>query len=86
MLSEMLKKRDLFPESRLDNERKDAAKEVIRDCAETLVIAMRAAELYGRMTRKDVEDYVLETLEEFEKHYYSEAPEEFEFFIRMMMM
>lgn len=85
MLSERLKNKELFPDSRLDNRYKELAKDMLKDVVENLVIGMRAAEKYGGMSQEDVEQYVIERLEEVEKRYYSDSDEEFDYFVRAFL-
>ena len=85
MLSERLKNKELFPDSRLDNRYKKLAKDLLKDVVENLVIGMRVAEYYSNMSAEEVEQFVIEWLEECEKRYYSETPEDFDYFVRTFL-
>ena len=85
MLSERLKKKELFPESRLDNRKKELAKALLNDAVENLVIGMRTAEEYSSMSQEDIEQYVIERLEEVELRYYSDSDEDFDYFVKMFI-
>ena len=85
MLSERLKKKELFHDGRFDSKCTHAAKDMLNDVIENLVIGMRVAEKYSTMSQEDVEKYVVERLEEIELRYYSDSDEDFDYFVRMFI-
>ena len=72
MLSESLKNRDLDFARLTDAGRTKEARDMIAEVAEMLVISMRVAEDYGRMSREDVEGYTLKCIEFYEAKYYTD--------------
>lgn len=79
MLSEGLKKKNLFREEQKATEaQRIAARKLINECARSLISAMRCVELDGVMTRDEIESFVLRRMEHWEAVLYSLDQEEFD--------
>lgn len=72
MLSEKLRNRELGFERLTDESRTKETRDMIAEVADMLVISMRVAEDYGKMSREDVERYTLKCIEFYEAKYYTD--------------
>ena len=72
MLSDTLRNRELGFERLTDESRTKEARDMIAEVADMLVISMRVAEDYGKMSREDVEGYTLKCIEFYEAKYYTD--------------
>ena len=89
MLTDKLKGKTLFKvaieetdEDAMKKELLDTALEMLEECTDHLILAMKTIETLGLLPREDIEDYVIGYMEAFEKRYYSLENDEFDSFIR----
>ena len=82
MLSERLKKKDLFDHIVVDEQdARDRAKKTLRDAVNGLVIAMKFVQDAGIMDSEEAESLVIAYLEAYEKRYYAMFDDEFAEFL-----
>ena len=83
MLSDRLRQRTLFAsrEEALNSKRKEAL-DMLEECTDNLVIAMKTIENLKLFPREDIEDYVISYIEAFEKRYYTLDEDDFDTFLR----
>ena len=84
MLSERLKNKELFSDKREESDKKEAvameARKALDRVAHNLVILMRLAERKDGMTRREIENYVLNRLEAHEQRIYGMDNGQFMFY------
>lgn len=81
MLSERLKNRELF-EREIKLASTERALALLEECTEQLVLTMRTVEKMGLLERDNIQDYVLNRMESYEKKYYLMEEDIFDDFIR----
>lgn len=81
MLSERLKNRELF-EREIKLASTERALMMLEECTEQLVLTMRTVEKMGILERENIQDYVLNRMESYEKKYYLMEEDVFDDFIR----
>lgn len=81
LLSEKLKNRDLFErEVKLTSMGKALA--MLEECTDQLILTMRTIEKMGLIERENIQEYVLNRMEAYEKKYYLMEDDIFDEFIR----
>lgn len=81
LLSEKLKNRDLFErEVKLTSMGKALA--MLEECTDQLILTMRTIEKMGLIERENIQEYVLNRMEAYEKRYYLMEDDIFDEFIR----
>lgn len=93
MLTDKLKGKTLFKvtvektdEEAVKKELLNTALEMLEECTDHLILAMKTIETLELLPREDIEDYVISYMEAFEKRYYSLEEDEFDHFIRNYVM
>lgn len=84
MISERMKGRELFKSDEVvvSNGKQVMALNLLEDCVDHLVIAMKTIEQMGLFSNEDIEDYVISYLEAFEKRYYLMENDSFDEWLR----
>ena len=80
-LTERLKNRELF-EREVKLTTMERALMMLEECTEQLVLTMRTVEKMGILERENIQDYVLNRMESYEKRYYLMEEDVFDDFIR----
>lgn len=80
-LTERLKNRELF-EREVKLTTMERALMMLEECTEQLVLTMRTVEKMGILERENIQDYVLNRMEAYEKRYYLMEEDVFDDFIR----
>ena len=80
-LSERLKNRELF-EREVKLTAMERALMMLEECTEQLVLTMKTVEKMGLIERENIQDYVLNRMEAYEKKYYLMEDDIFDDFIR----
>ena len=80
-LSERLKNRELF-EREVKLTTMERALMMLEECTEQLVLTMKTVEKMGLIERENIQDYVLNRMEAYEKKYYLMEDDIFDDFIR----
>lgn len=93
MLTDKLKGKTLFKvtvektdEEAVKKELLNTALEMLEECTDHLILAMKTIETLELLPREDIEEYVISYMEAFEKRYYSLEEDEFDHFIRNYVM
>lgn len=81
LLSEKLKNNDLF-EREIKVASMERALMMLEECTEQLVLTMRTIEKMGLIERENIQDFVLNRMEAYEKRYYLMEDDIFDEFIR----
>lgn len=80
-LSERLKNRELF-EREVKLTTMERALMMLEECTDQLVLTMKTVEKMGLIERENIQDYVLNRMEAYEKKYYLMEDDIFDDFIR----
>ena len=81
LLSDRLKDREVF-EREIKAASMERALMMLEECADQLVLTMRTIEKMGLIERENIQGYVLNRMEAYEKRYYLMEDDIFDEFIR----
>lgn len=89
MLTDKLKGKTLFKvtieetdEDAMRKELLNTALEMLEECTDHLILAMKTIETLELLPREDIEDYVISYMEAFEERYYGFEEDQFDKFIK----